>query len=214
MSRRPAKLNVKNFFISIWWATKTRRDPYIRWWVLELDSNNAEAWAGLEDIGNYYVTLAQTALRNRQVEEVKKYLASLNEVNSQAFSVSTLKKQYQQIEAEANRLYQEKQKEQTLQEHVSDLLETCQQYFEAGNLIGIGETALTCYQSVLVIEENNASALAGLKRIEDYYRIRANTALDDRRFDDAERYIANLEKVNPQLSDLANLRQRLADIKN
>ena len=96
------------------------------------------------------------------------------------------------------------------QAKIAALLQECQKHFDAYRLTtGRNGTALACYKDVLKLEADNAEALKGLKKIEDRYQHWAENALRKGQWSKVAKYLRGLEKVNPQSSILAKLRQRL-----
>ena len=92
---------------------------------------------------------------------------------------------------------------------VSKRLRECEKHFQANRLTsGKGGTALDCYQEVLKAEPTNAEALAGLEKIEARYVTWAKRALEQGQKNKVEGYLANLRKVNPDSSELAELEGR------
>ena len=82
---------------------------------------------------------------------------------------------------------------------VSPLLRECEKHFAANRLTsGKGGTAFACYTAVLEKDPTNAAALAGLKKIEDRYVTWIKRTLDRGQQNQAKRYLASLNKVNPK----------------
>lgn len=99
-------------------------------------------------------------------------------------------------------------------EMVDNLLQVCQEHFEANHLTtnaSGGNTALVCYRKVQELDPNNHEAKQGLKDIEERYKTWAEMALQKKKLDKARTYLASLEKVNPQSPDLPVLKQRLEE---
>ncbi len=96
---------------------------------------------------------------------------------------------------------------------IANLLSKCQEHFEANRLTtgddDNGDTALTCYQTVLQMEPDNSEAQAGFNAIERRYQRWAETALQNNQLNKAKSHIATLERINPRSKGLAQLRQSL-----
>jgi len=94
---------------------------------------------------------------------------------------------------------------------VSELLSQCQEHLKAKRLTtGKKGTALNCYREVLRLEPHNTQARAGLQNIEMEYVMWAKKALQIGNLDKVSQYLGGLERVNPESSDLAALRQEIA----
>ncbi|MEN8215969.1 MAG: serine/threonine-protein kinase [Pseudomonadota bacterium] len=94
---------------------------------------------------------------------------------------------------------------------VAKLLPQCQEHFDALRLTtGSGGTALVCYQEVLKLDLENSEALVGLTAIEDRYVGWIKRAFSRKRLDKAETYLIRLERVNPELPELDDLKWSLA----
>lgn len=89
-------------------------------------------------------------------------------------------------------------------------LQNCLKHFKANRLTsGQPETAFDCYRDVLKQQPHNIQAKAGLKKIEQRYRTWAKRALNQRQLDKAAHYLQKLQQVNPNASDLNQLRKQL-----
>ncbi|QTA85958.1 tetratricopeptide repeat protein [Desulfonema magnum] len=96
---------------------------------------------------------------------------------------------------------------------ISDMLSQCQQHLKANRLTtGNGGTALECYRSVLTHDPNNTEAMAGLQKIEMKYILWAKDAFRNKNFKKVREYLAGLDRVNPDSSGLAELRQEIAKL--
>jgi|GEM_PF-225987 len=96
------------------------------------------------------------------------------------------------------------------QAKIAGLLPQCQTHFDALRFTtGIGGTAFDCYQEVLSLYPNNPDAKTGLKAIEKSYVMLVENAIRRGIKSRAEKFLARLEKVNPNSSDLLYFKQRL-----
>lgn len=90
---------------------------------------------------------------------------------------------------------------------VAHLLQECQTHYQANRLTtGAPGTALTCYQTVLQLEPHNRQALNGLNNIQNRYLSWTESAIQQNNLNKANAYLANLQRINPQLPDLARLK--------
>ncbi len=94
---------------------------------------------------------------------------------------------------------------------IAELLAQCQENLEAKRLTSskIGKTALSCYKEVLALEADNKDALQGLKNIETVYLGLAEKAFKKNKLDKVQGYIASIEKIDPESTILADLKQRV-----
>jgi len=65
------------------------------------------------------------------------------------------------------------------------------------------------YQAVLEREPENAKAIAGMQRIIDTYSYLIAKAIRNKQFKQAYKYLQRAQKIAPDNTDLANLRERL-----
>ncbi len=99
---------------------------------------------------------------------------------------------------------------------IAQKLLLCEQYFKDHYLVaGLKGTALACYQDVLIIDETNTQALAGLENIEAHYVNLTQEALKLGQVKVAQHPLETLRSINPdspQLLKLDNQMERvLAD---
>jgi type IV secretory pathway VirB10-like protein len=94
---------------------------------------------------------------------------------------------------------------------IAELLVQCQENLEAKRLTSsrTGKTALSCYKEVLALEANNKDALQGLKNIETVYLNLAEKAFKRKKLDKVKGYMASIEKIDPESTILADLKQRV-----
>lgn len=92
---------------------------------------------------------------------------------------------------------------------INTLLKRCEAYYQVKHLTKGEKTALSCYKAVLARDPKNATALAGLEKLEHLFQIWAENALQRSELNKVKYYLLGLEKVNPQASALTELRKRL-----
>ncbi|MDM8561542.1 SUMF1/EgtB/PvdO family nonheme iron enzyme [Candidatus Parabeggiatoa sp. HSG14] len=99
---------------------------------------------------------------------------------------------------------------------ILSLLRQCEAYFRADYLTtsptGTTTTASVCYQNVLQKDEGNTEALAGLEKITTRYAKLTEQALDQKKWENAKKYLARLRQVNPESPKLVALTARLENI--
>lgn len=92
-------------------------------------------------------------------------------------------------------------------------LQTCQTHFDADRLLtGKPGTAYECYKSILKKYPEQPNALAGLQAIAQRYEAWTRQSLHDQRIDKAERYIRRLSVVAPDYPQLAELKEKTAQL--
>ncbi|NJO15322.1 MAG: tetratricopeptide repeat protein [Thioploca sp.] len=93
---------------------------------------------------------------------------------------------------------------------ITHLLQECQTHYQANRLTtGAPGTAFDCYQTVLQLDPNNRQALNGLNNIQNRYLGWIESAIQQNNLNKANVYLASLQKINPQLPALAQLKRRL-----
>ncbi len=98
---------------------------------------------------------------------------------------------------------------------IARLLPQCQENLDAKRLTSsrTGKTALSCYKDVLALSADNKDALQGLKNIETVYLGLAEKAFKRNKLDKVKGYMASIEKIDPESTILADLKQRVETIK-
>lgn len=94
---------------------------------------------------------------------------------------------------------------------IAKLLPQCQENLDAKRLTSsrTGKTALSCYKDVLTLEADNEDAIQGLKNIEEVYLGLAEKAFKRNKLDKIKGYMASIEKIDPESTILADLKQRV-----
>lgn len=165
--------------------------------VLALEADNKDALQGLKNIETVYLGLAEKAFKRNKLNKVKGYMASIEKIDPESTILADLK---QRVET------------QQRDRKIARLLPRCKRYLRKKKLTtGRRGTALSCYQQVLELNAENETAIAGLQKIEELYIDWAKIAVDKKRWNTVKNHIANIEKVNPQSTALAELKQLLAD---
>jgi len=93
---------------------------------------------------------------------------------------------------------------------VAALLEECEGHLKANRLLtGSGGTAVSCYAAVLQTDRDNGRALAGLNKVAEKYAGWAEGAVNQGNKSEAEKYLARLEKVNPEHPKVAEIKESM-----
>lgn len=165
--------------------------------VLGLEADNKDAVQGLKNIETVYLGLAEKAFKANKLDKVKRYMASIEKVDSESSILADLKQRVETIERDRK---------------IARLLARCKRYLDNRSLTtGKRGTALSCYQQVLEEDAENEKAVTGLQTIEELYIDWAKIAADYKRWDRVKKHITNIEKVNPQSTALPELKQLLAE---
>jgi tetratricopeptide (TPR) repeat protein len=174
--------------------------------VLRLDSGNAEANAGLEQIVERYVQLAMTAGTSGHFDEAQRYLDRAETIRPRATSVQTAREQLQAMTA--TRAAETKRVQQ-----IRRLLAEAEKSLQAGRLTRPpGDNALEQFRAAQALDRENAEAKAGFERIVERYVQLAVNAATSGHFDEAHRYVDRAETVQPGAASLATARARLRTI--
>jgi hypothetical protein len=100
--------------------------------------------------------------------------------------------------------------EYVLEGEIIVMLDRCRRLLDEGDLTtGAAGTALECYRKVLARVPGNLEARNGLRRIEQHFIARAETALKRGEAGDARGFLETLESVNPDSVHLGRLRGEL-----
>jgi len=158
--------------------------------VLQQDSENAAAKAGLQTIAEHYQHWTRQALAQQQWTKAALYLERLAKVAPDSPALHSLHQQYRQ-------------------QQVDNLLTSCQAHQAAKRLMtGVGETAYSCYRHVLKLDTDNAKAKAGLAAIAEQYYTWATAKLSQDPAQ-AKSYVERLAVVAPNHPELARLQTQL-----
>lgn len=148
--------------------------------VLEREPGNAEARAGIDRVVEQLVAQANAALVANRVNEATRMLGVAERMRPEAPSVQALR---QTIEAGRE---------------VAAWLAQAAEAQRQGNLVApAGSNAAELYRRVLERDAGNAQAQQGLAAIETTLLEQATAAANARRFDDAERLLADAGRVRP-----------------
>jgi len=103
---------------------------------------------------------------------------------------------------------------QTDAEKVTTLLAECPSYYEGYRLTMGEKNVLNCYKEILSIDPNNTEAQKGLSDLENRFISWAESGLDNKLPEKVAGYIRSLERINPESTALASLRNRLKNLKS
>lgn len=93
---------------------------------------------------------------------------------------------------------------------LTQLLQQCETHFQANRLTtGRGGTAFDCYQQILAQAPNHTEAQLGLHKIANRYQTWIMSALEQKQYPKALRYVNKIQQVNPQSDILAQIDTRL-----
>jgi tetratricopeptide (TPR) repeat protein len=195
--------------------------------VMELDSGNAKAQAGLARIVKRYEALA---LRNKRKGELQKSLLYLErglEIQPENAALLGLREEVQtaltDIRRKAAELAQSKHNEEVrkaaelakteqARQHreITELLAQAERHLNAARFIQPeGDNAYASYRQVLVIDPNNVQAQQGLERIAAHYEQLARTQRGDKALQASLASIEQGLQVMPSHVGLLALRKEI-----
>ena len=152
--------------------------------VLLLDSSNAKARQGLEYIRGRFLNSGLAALEQDNPALAENTLLKLGTLNQDS-------DEYQELAAAVG--------EWKRQAQIAEFLTRAREA-EARNqlILPARENALYYYQQILVLDESNERALAGVKTIADSYITKANDAFLGGHYEAATGYLATVSVIDPK----------------
>jgi periplasmic protein TonB len=103
---------------------------------------------------------------------------------------------------------------EAIDEKVDALIEKAQQAMSERHFIDpAAGSALNLYRDVLLMDPNNGEARQGLQRLEEILVVRVQSALDDRKFDQALQFLETARSINANDRRLAALDERIASLR-
>jgi formylglycine-generating enzyme required for sulfatase activity len=160
--------------------------------VLERDPGNEEARAGIDRVVEQLIAQANSALVANRVNEATRMLGVAERIRPDAASVQQLRRTM-----EAGR-------------EVAAWLAQAAEARRAGQLVAPqGSSAADLYRRVLERDAANEQAQQGMAAIESTLLEQAATAAADKRFDDAERLLADAGRVRPGSQGLLDAASRI-----
>ena len=103
---------------------------------------------------------------------------------------------------------------EAIDEKVDALIEKAQQAMSERHFIDpAAGSALSLYRDVLLMDPNNGEARQGLQRLEEILVVRVQSALDDRKFDQALQFLETARSINANDRRLAALDERIASLR-
>ena len=104
---------------------------------------------------------------------------------------------------------------ETTDEKVDALIENAQQAMIERHFIDpAAGSALTLYRDVLLIDPHNGEAQQGLQRLEEILIVRVQSALDERKFDQALQSLETARSINPNDRRFAALDEHIASLRS
>ncbi|MDH5326331.1 MAG: protein kinase [Gammaproteobacteria bacterium] len=164
--------------------------------VLILDSENAEAKQGIQNIIDYLAGVLQRQLKERRIDAASRTYNSIAEIDPDAPVLN-------QAGSSLSKLVEKNKK-------IRNLLTRAKKDFIQGRVIAPkGNNALAKYRAVLSLDKKNKRALTGVNTIYQYYLVDINNGIDTGRFDKAEKLIKTLAGSGYDKKKIAALNQRL-----
>jgi len=168
--------------------------------ILSLDSRNVTAQQGLDFITGRFLTSGLGAL-----EQSNRSLAK-NALGKIAVVTTTDSEQYLELEAAIDAW--------DIQRKIVALLKDAQSAFAKRALIlPAKENALYYYQQVLLLDDENQIALAGVQSIGDAYIQQANDAVLNGRYEAASAHLATVSIIDPSHTSIPLIEAMIARAK-
>ncbi len=103
---------------------------------------------------------------------------------------------------------------EAIEEKVDALIEKAQQAMSERHFIDPASgSALNLYRDVLLMDPNNGEARQGLQRLEEILIVRVQSALDERKFDQALQFLETARSIDANDRRLAALDERIASLR-
>lgn len=166
--------------------------------VLEIDPENQQARAGLDDIVDVLSEVLTRQLKARRISKAKNTLQKIASINSEAPILDKTGSQLKEIVASIKK--------------VNRLLKTAKKDFIRGRIIKPkGNNSLSKYRRALKLDPSNTKAKTGIKRIYDYYVSTFNQYLFANEFARAEKVVATLSEIRYGRKRVAKLRAKIKE---
>lgn len=175
--------------------------------MLELDQNNSEAENGIAYITNRFFVLGSKQVEKGQLENARESLSNLFLVNKDSEQYGELANKIADLEVSLQVSPEEKK--------IMSLLEKAAAAIQKQRFTTpAGDNALTYYQQVLALDQNNAAAKQGMETIAGRYALQANEALQKNDIKLAEELVASMSAINPEHPGLDLLINRIKKIQD
>ncbi len=173
--------------------------------VLELDSDNVRALAGLESIGLELVQEAEDALAEDRRARTWELIEQAEQVAPHLSRIQALKNRLSRQDIDVPSVAD------TTATRVRELMQEAQTLLDSDAVTSPpGANALAKYQSVLALDAGNQQAQAGIEQIRKLLWERARLAISTNNFAQAEADLGALSAVEKDVSALNELRADIA----
>lgn len=163
--------------------------------VLEIEPRNVKARQGIEYINGRFLNNGYLALENNDESQAAAALRKLQQVDA---------------ESEESIEFAEALSSWKIQRQINRLVARADQAETDERLIlPARDNALYFYQQVLELEENNPTAVAGIKGITDSYVAKANEAVLAGRYEAATGYLATVSVIDPKNPSIALIEEMI-----
>jgi len=177
--------------------------------VLEIDPQNTSAKLATKEILSILQGNAEEAIETRQYEDAEKWLSQLDEI--QPFSTFQ-HEQRNQISDQIKADRAEKERQQQERDRLTRLKTALDQAYAVFKATPPEpRAAYDLYQVALEIDENNPTALSGIRQIKRFYAKQTHQLITDNRFDKAKQILARLTEIKGDDTDIKTLRLMLAN---
>jgi serine/threonine protein kinase len=197
--------------------------------ILELEPNNSQALAGLSEIEDYYIKLAQQSLLNKAVEKARNAIDKLKALTVDDARLEELEQQYQIIKqqvdeerkkaaAEAERRRKQQEQEQMLADPLvqlkikSKLNAARAAYHENRLVLPEVDNALAKYREVLAIDPKHVEAREGIELVKSKLVSLVKEAIQQGDKNKAEQWLAQLSAYFADHPELPLLKQQVTEM--
>lgn len=168
--------------------------------VLKLDADNAQALAGVRAVGEALAQQARAALAAGRLELAKERLAQAQEILQGGETLRALAEAIESRERGS--------------QAIDGLLQQANAAKDAGQWLEGESSALALFQKVLRMDPEHALARKALDDMASELANRVRAAIQERRWQEAESGLSEVELVQPNHPDLPELRAQLSDARN
>ncbi len=196
-----------------WYTTpagSSARDKYRA--VISIDSVNTTAKQGLDGINAYYVKLSKEFVLSGNFPKAEQALANVDSdypwFSSTEELIRRTKLQYAEQKSTSSNLTNEKKR----QKEIAALFKAADSAIIARRfLIPVGNNAYEKYRQIIEIDPGNERATEGINKIGERYIALSNSAIRNKKFDEAEKSLSAAESVVPLDNRLVDLRDRIVN---
>ena len=189
---KPKEINIPSLLAQCNTLTHLAKKVLCYQKILEENPENKITLLVLENLESHYIALIEGALKQQNVQEIKKNLAQLQIINPKSPQIVTFQDNLSTLE-------------------FSLLLLRCKKHFDEKRFTSGHENAATCYRQVLKIDPKHESALTHLKTMETHYISLIEDTLRCQKSTKTHQYITSLQTITPKHPKLEIFQKQLSD---